>query len=124
MAATMIRAITYKGTATFDNTIKPLMRSGLHVQIDRLPSAHASFCFFLETVVHVRASTPLSGQTCFIMYGVGLIVRSEEGARMNVDCGVDLYWFSAEPHRIFAVDIHKDRGWGTGKSRVGDVDLS
>jgi hypothetical protein len=114
-----ITMFLYKGTATFESKIVPLIRgcgTGREIVfLEKAPTARESLAMFISTVVRTR-DTPQLG-----MLGVGAVIRdAQSGERIHFG-SCDLWYFGADPTHVYAVV--SDRDIPIQQAKVGELEL-
>lgn len=77
------------------------------IQLERGPSVPTSIDFLLKTIKKIVEEKQLKNcvlkNSVILMMGVGVILKDNDGVRINPTCCVDLFWFTSEEDCIFAV---------------------
>jgi hypothetical protein len=115
----------YHDGERFETTIIPLSRAvdrdKVMVSLERAPTAAESLSFFIMSMSHFATDKYSDAPHIVNMMSVGGVIRDLSGKRVNV--GADLWWFKSDRYKVYAVDDHKNRGWGATGSAVGVLHL-
>ena len=113
MSSDIDMALTFVHTAeTYDNTVKPLLSATASrgYKLNREPTAAASVLKFFRGVDSAMGDSAVG--VC-VTVAVGAVMRDASGRMINTSC-LDLFWFAAQPTKVFAVAFDADTPGAVG----------